>query len=365
MKTKKALFLLILFNICVLTAFSQASNEKFVVVLDAGHGGHDPGTNGNGFVEKKVALGFTLKVGEILEKHDDIKVIYTRKKDVFVTLDGRTEIANDAYANLFVSIHCNAAGNPSAYGTETFVLGLHRNKDNLKIAMRENSVIFLEDDYEVTYNGFDPNSAESYIAMLTMQAEYLDQSILLAADIQNNFTNVLHRRNRGVKQAGFLVLRKTYMPSVLIETGFLSNDKEGRYMSSKEGQHEIAKAIAKGILEYKESINLKLVEVSKNNTENDDDSASSIYDGIIFKVQLAASSNKLKTAPYNFKDLAHVSRSKEGKLYKYYYGSTSDYLEVQDLHRKAIAHGFKTSYIVAFKDDRKITVSEALKTKIK
>lgn len=362
MKTKKVLFLFVIFNMSVLTAFSQTSTDKFVVVLDAGHGGHDPGTNGNGFIEKDVALGFTLKVGEILEKHDDIKVIYTRTKDVFVTLDGRTEIANDAYANLFVSIHCNANRSSQPYGSETFVLGLHRNKDNLKVAMRENSVIFLEDNYEVTYNGFDPNSPESYIGMMLMQAEYLDQSILLAANIQANFTNVFHRKNRGVKQAGFLVLRKTYMPSVLVETGFLSNDKEGAYLSSNRGQKEISKAIAKGILEYKNSIDLKLVEAAKQKNE---EVSSAIYEDIVFKVQLAASSNKLETKSYNFKGLKDISRTKEGKLYKYYYGATSDYLEIQDMHREAKDRGFKTSYIVAFKEGKKITVGKALKTKIK
>lgn len=359
MKTKKLLFFVLLFNAFVFAAHAQSSKDKFVVVLDAGHGGHDPGTNGNGFIEKDVALGFTLKVGEILEKHDDIKVIYTRKKDVFVTLAGRAKIANEAYANLFVSIHCNANRSSQPYGSETYVLGLHRNKDNLKIAMRENSVIFLEDDYKVTYNGFDPNSPESYIGMMLMQAEYLDQSILLAANIQDNFANELHRKNRGVKQAGFLVLRETYMPSVLVETGFLSNDKEGSYLSSDRGQREISKAIAKGILAYKNSIDLKLVEAAEKAGEEKD-----IYKNVVFKVQLAASSNKLETKPYNFKGLENISRSKEGKFYKYYYGETSDYLKIQEMQRKAKDEGFKTCYIVAFRDGKKITVGEALKTKI-
>lgn len=362
MKTNKSLFLLVLLNMAFLVSFSQAEKDKFVIVLDAGHGGKDPGTNGNGFVEKDVALGFTLKVGEILEEHEDIEVIYTRKTDVFIPLNGRVEIANDAYANLFVSIHCNAVANPNPYGTETWVLGLRRSKDNFKVALRENSVIFLEDNYKVTYKGYDPNSPVSYIGMLMMQAEYLDQSIMLAAKIQDNFTNVLHRKNRGVKQGPFLVLRKTYMPSVLVETGFLSNNKEGAYMSSAEGQREISKAIARGILEYKNSIDLKLVEADENQKES---RTAAVYEDIVFKVQLAASSNKLKTAPYNFKGLEDVSRNREDGLFKYYYGSTDDYLKIQELHREAKEHGFKTSYIVAFKDGDKITVGEALKTKIK
>lgn len=360
MDMKRILALIVLFNVVFFTGYGQNKSDKFVVVLDAGHGGKDPGTNGNGFVEKDVALGFTLKAGEILEKHEDIKVIYTRKTDVFITLDGRTEIANEAYANLFVSIHCNAAASSAAYGTETFVLGLHRNKDNLKVAMRENSVIFLEDNYEITYNGFDPNKAESYIGMMLMQAEYLDQSILLASFIQNNFTQELDRRNRGVKQAGFLVLRKTYMPSVLIETGFLSNDEEGHFLSSRKGQNAIAEAIANAVLEYKKNIDLMIVEANKTIPTTP---KSDLYEGITFKVQIAASSNKLKTKAYNFRGLNEITRKKIGELYKYYYGATSDYTEIKNKHQEAKTHGFSTSYIVAFKNGAQISVSEALQTK--
>ncbi len=361
MKAISYLCFLCFFTFATSVSFGQTREDKFVVVLDAGHGGHDPGTNGNGFIEKNIALGITIKVGEILEKYDEIKVLYTRKKDVFVTLDGRAQFANDAYANLFVSIHCNANRSSSPYGAETYVLGLHRNDDNLKVAMRENSVIYLEDNYEVTYNGFDPNSPESYIGMTLMQAEYLDQSILLSADIQGNFTNSLHRKNRGVKQAGFLVLRKTYMPSVLVETGFLSNDKEGKYLSSSKGQKEMSEAIAQGIINYKNSIDQKIVETAIVERLEEE---TKHYEGVTFKVQLAASSRKLETKPYNFKGLKGVSRSKEGAFYKYYYGDTSDYLRVQEKHREAKENGFSTSYIVAFRNGKKITVAEALKTKI-
>ena len=363
MKATKCLFFLCFFSFFVSTFYGQTSENKFVVVLDAGHGGKDPGTNGNGYIEKDIALNITLKVGKSLEKHKDIKVLYTRTTDVFLELRERAEFANDAYANLFVSIHCNSVSSSAPYGVETFVLGLHRNEDNLKVAMRENSVIYLEDNYEVTYNGFDPNSPESYIGMMLMQAEYLDQSILLAANIQKNFTDVLHRKNRGVKQAGFLVLRETYMPSVLVETGFLSNDKEGKYLHSSKGQNEMSEAITKGIISYKNSIDLNIVETAGMN-ENPEAQAQS-FKNIVFKVQLAASSRKLETKPYNFKGLEGISRSKEGNLYKYYYGDTSDYLEIQEKHRKAKESGFPTSYIVAFREGEKITVGEALQTKIK
>ncbi|HET8838507.1 MAG TPA: N-acetylmuramoyl-L-alanine amidase [Flavobacteriaceae bacterium] len=363
MKAIKWFCFLCVFSIFFSNSYGQANNtDKFVVVLDAGHGGKDPGTNGNGFIEKDIALGITKKVGEILEKHADIKVLYTRKKDIFIGLDERAEFANDAYANLFVSVHCNANRSSSPYGSETYVLGLHRNEDNLKVAMRENSVIYLEENYEVTYNGFDPNSPESYIGMTLMQAEYLDQSILLAADVQKNFTDNLKRKNRGVKQAGFLVLRKTYMPSILVETGFLSNDKEGKYLNSAKGQKEMSEAIAQGIINYKNSIDLNIVEMAEITQTT---SKTELYEGIVFKVQLAASSRKLDTKPYNFKGLEGVSRSKEGSLYKYYYGGTSDYLKIQEKHRKAKESGFPTSYIVAFREGKKITVTQALKTKIK
>src|SRR5690606_14569388 len=225
--------------------------------------------------------------------------------------------------------------------------------------MRENSVIYLEENYEVTYGGFDPNSPESYIGMLLMQEEYLDQSILLASLVQDNFINDLKRKNRGVKQAGFLVIRETYMPRILIETGFLSNDKEGRYLNSDKGQSDMAKAIAKAILEYKTTLDLNLMEVSEKNS-----TPGEVYDGIEFKVQLAAGSKKLETASYNFKGLKNVERRKEDKLYKYYYGSTSDYLEIQELQREAQTAGFETSYVVAFRDGKKISVSEALKGKV-
>jgi len=372
MRTKLFPLLVLLFTGILFMGFtpkkSPVPKEKFVVVLDAGHGGEDPGNRGNGYFEKDIALNIVLRIGAELEKLPDVEVIYTRKKDVFITLAGRADIANEADADLFISVHCNAHSS-QASGTETFVLGLHRNKDNLDVAMRENSVIFLEEDYEATYDGFNPNSPESYIGLTLMQEEYLDQSILLADFIQKKFTNELKRKNRGVKQAGFLVLRQTYMPSVLIETGFLSNNSEGAYLNSKSGQERISDAVVKAVNEYKNSINLDVLEGLANNSDinivsTTKDAPSDIYDGITFKVQLAASSKKLDPAPKNFKGLNEVTRNKEGKLYKYYYGSTSSYLQIKDLHEKAKKKGYSTSYIVAFKDGSKITVNDALKTKV-
>ena len=360
----------------LVTSFTNAAGvendppvDPFVVVLDAGHGGKDPGNTWNGFVEKTIALNIVMQVGAELEKLPDVKVIYTRKSDVFVTLAGRANIANKAEADLFISVHMN--GHTSqAQGTETFVLGLHRNEDNLEVAMRENEVIFLEEDYEVTYDGFNPNSPESYIGLTLMQEEYLDQSIHLADLIQQNFTNVNKRVNRGVKQAGFLVLRQTYMPSVLVEAGFLSNRAEGAYLNSPNGQSAIAQSIVKAVKDYKNSINLELLGGLGNKppvalTTEPEEQPIDIYDGITFKVQLAATGKKIDPAPKNFKGLREITRNKEGKLFKYYFGATSSYSQIQELHETAKSNGYPDSYIVAFRGNEKISVNDALKTKMK
>ncbi|MHA6281286.1 N-acetylmuramoyl-L-alanine amidase family protein [Salinimicrobium sp. CAU 1759] len=347
----------------------EPSVREFVIVLDAGHGGHDPGNSWNGFSEKKIALEIVLKVGAELEKLQNVKVLYTRKSDVFVTLAGRAEIANKADADLFVSVHMN--GHKSqAQGNETFVLGLHRNQDNLEVAMRENEVIYLEEDYKATYDGFDPQSPESYIGLTLMQEEYLEQSILLANFIQMNFATNLKRVDRGVKQAGFLVLRETYMPSVLIEAGFLSNKTEGAYLNSDKGQSEVSKSIVDAIKSYRNSINLEVLNGPSYNLPIElatvpADNVSDTYEGITFKVQIAATGKKVDAAPKNFNGLKKVERIKEGKLYKYYFGTTSSYLQIKELHDLAKKRGYQTSYIVAFRENVKITLDEALKTQTK
>ena len=331
-------------------------------MLDAGHGGHDPGKNYNGLKEKDIALAITLKVGAYLEKYDGIKVIYTRDDDTFVDLYKRGAIANKADADLFVSIHCNAH-NSQAYGAETWVLGLHATKQNLEVAKKENEVIFLEENYEENYAGYDPNSPESFIGLTLMQEEYLDQSILLASLVQNNFVNQLKRKDRSVKQAGFIVLHQSYMPSILIETGFLTNKNEGAYLNSEKGKTEMAKAISDAVISYKKSIMLATQE-SQNPviTEKEIESAIAdteerIYEGITFKVQLAASSKELELQPYNFKGLRELSSEKEGNLYKYYYGETSDYNKILLMKKFARERGYPTCYIVAFKDGKKQKLS--------
>jgi len=360
MKTNLKYLLVSFLFIFSVYAFPQKSTDKFVVVLDAGHGGHDPGNIGNGYREKNIALKIILLVGKELEKHENIEVIYTRKKDVYLELHERAAIANKANADLFVSVHCDSWTKSNVNGASTFVLGLHMNKANLEIAKKENSVIFLEENYEEKYKGFDPNSPESLIGLTLMQEDYLDQSILLAKHVQDNFVEKLERKNRGVKQAGFWVLHNTYMPSILVETGFLTNKKEGAYLNSKKGQGAMAKAIKNGVLSYKDDLNngSSTVSITLENPENDDE----VYSDITFKVQIAAGARKLETKPYNFKGLTGVSSESIGNGYKYFYGETSNYDEIKRHKEEALEKGYTSCFIVAYKNGKRINLSEALKT---
>lgn len=368
--TTKSIYSLVLFSslfFCFLTAANafQKNKDTFVVVLDAGHGGHDSGNLGGGYMEKEIALNIVLAVGKSLEAHKDIKVIYTRKTDEFVTLRGRAKIANDADADLFVSIHCNAH-NSDAHGTETFVLGLHANQRNFEIAKKENEVIFLEADYEQHYEGFDPNSPESLIGLTLIQEEYLDQSIALARAVEDNFQSQRKLKSRGVKQAGFWVLHNTYMPSVLIETGFLTYKKEGAFLNSNKGQIQMASSITDAVLNYKQHLDLNIGNgIYKQETEGITEvleAESEIYDGIVFKVQIAASSKELEPKPFNFKGLETISREKVGKLYKYFYGETSDYAEIRRLELVAKSKGYSSAFVKAFKDNKSINLGTVLKT---
>ena len=240
-----------------------AGAAPFTVVLDAGHGGHDPGNLGNGFLEKDIALSIVLEAGKALAKNGNIKVVYTRDDDTFVDLYARGEIANKAQADLFVSVHCDSHSS-DANGAGTFVLGLHANTQNFEVAKKENSVIYLEDNYESRYADYDINSPESVIGLTIMQEEFLDQSILLGKMMQDRFTAELKRKDRKVKQAGFIVLHQTFMPSVLVETGFLTNRDEGQYLNSKKGQQEMGGAIANAILEYHKQISSNSTGLSAN-----------------------------------------------------------------------------------------------------
>lgn len=348
-----------------------AQKKEFIVVLDAGHGGKDPGKIGvNHAKEKDIALNIVLLVGKILEKEKNIKVIYTRKTDVFVDLWERGRIANKADADLFVSIHCNAH-NSQASGSETWVLGTHVNRQNFEVAKAENSVILLEDNYEMKYKGFDPNSPDSVIGLTLMQEEYLDKSIQLASIIQEGLTKNLNLLDRGVKQAGFVVLHQTYMPSVLIETGFLTNFEEGAFLNSENGQNNYSKSISADILKYIQQLALNTV-LSTNVAKNENDpvsktntpvnnNVSNIFSKIIFKVQIASGANKIDTRPYNFKGLKNVERVHIEGSYKYYFGNTSDYSEIKRMHELAKSKGYASAFIVAFENGKRIPVEDVFK----
>lgn len=375
MKKQINFLLIFLLFFGTLKGYTQNNNKPFIVVLDAGHGGKDPGRPTNfGYKEKDIALKIVLKVGENLSKHKNIKVIYTRKTDVFLELRQRAKIANKADADLFVSVHCNAHDS-QAYGTETYVLGLGRNDSNFRVAKEENEVIFYEDDYETNYEGFDPNSPETLIGLTLMQEDYLDQSIMLARTIQDNFTNRLKRKNRGVKQAVFWVLHNTYMPSVLIETGFITNKKEGDYLNSVEGNTKISESISDAILDYKSNLNseISIEEMAPKNQEIEtisekeqptqtNNSSKNSDKSIVFKVQIAASSKKLATKSYNFKGLKGISRTKSKSIYRYFYGKTTNYDEALELKNNALEKGYKTAFIVAYKYGKKIAIRSALKS---
>ena len=349
----KNIITIVFLGIALVFTSSLNAQKTYKVVLDAGHGGKDPGNVGNGYIEKDIALKVTLLVGKYLEDTKDLKVIYTRKKDVYPALWERGDIANNANADLFVSIHCDSyAPRPAAYGAGTFVLGLRGNSKNLEIAKRENAFILKEENFRDKYKGFDPNSAESIIGLSLLQEENLDKSLELASLIQNNFTLKLKRKDRKVKQDNFQVLRETIMPSVLVELGFLTNKKEGKYLNSKKGQTQMAKAIADAIKNYID--NLKLNTVIEEVVENPK------TDKVEFKVQIASGKNKIKTKSYNFKGLKNVTRVKVGAFYKYYYGTTVSFSDVKKALKTAKRKGYTSAFIVAFKNGEKVSVQEAL-----
>ncbi len=471
MKFKLFILSTVFLSTLLLSSFNEAKPVKskdgtFVVVLDAGHGGHDPGNLGNGYFEKNIALNIVLKIGKILEQDPNIKVIYTRKDDTFVDLYVRGEIANKANADLFVSVHCDSHSS-NAHGAGTFVLGLHANKQNFEIAKKENSVIYLEDNYENRYANYDINSPESVIGLTIMQEEFLDQSIKLAKGIQDNFSNKLKRNNRKVKQAGFIVLHQTFMPSVLVETGFLTNSEEGAYLNSKNGQSEMGVAIAQAILEYKNgvpsrtsneplkpilnetpeiiaeaskktvpiseevtnaqdevvtkpntegivdsSVPDKMVEEVKTETQMPDKPVAEISkpkeeemkevvkktvkevstatvpdkpkeavlvvqkkveapkevvvapkkaENITFKVQILASTKDIALKSSNFRGLNKLSQEPYKNLQRYMYGSVGSMKEAELLKANADVKGYVTSFIVAYKDGKRIPIKEAMK----
>ncbi|WP_231373925.1 N-acetylmuramoyl-L-alanine amidase family protein [Aureivirga marina] len=378
---KRLFFCLLVCNILLNGQMLHAQKKQYVIVLDAGHGGKDPGKVAfRKYKEKDVALKITKKVGEILTKNKRIKVIYTRKTDVFVDLWERGSIANKAEADLFVSIHLNAHTS-AAHGTETYVLGVNANQKNLEVAKKENSVILLEENYKENYRGFDLNSPESFLGLTLIQEENLDKSLTIASLVQNNFTQKLKRKNRGVKQLGLIVLHQTYMPSILIEAGFLTNKKECDYLISEKGQNDISQSIANAIIQYVEMLEVNSIDeiteikeekpvkkIEKKEVKKAKPKAKiskTSLEGVIFKVQIASSKNKIKTYSRNFKGLKDIQRVKVGRIYRYYYGETSDYKKARENLKRAKNKGYSTSYIIAFKNGDKITLEELFENKNK
>ena len=346
-------------------------NSQFSVVLDAGHGGDDPGAVRYGNLEKDIALKVVLKVGDILKKYSDIETKYTRKTDVFIELSERAKIANKYKANLFVSIHCNSVKSSTPMGTETFVMGISKNASNLAVAKKENSVILLESDYKIKYGGYDPNVPETLIGLQLMQEEKREQSINLASKIQEVFTDKLKRVNRGVKEAPLWVLNATYMPSVLIEIGFISNKTDADFIASESGQNQLASVIAEAIVRYKKEFfgsgfssdnNISIpakeqsIADSAENLQNQNTigktSAASM--GKVYKIQLSASTNKISTQSSNFNGLSPVTFLQENKLFKYMYGEFQTLDEAQNAQKEAKAKGYPEAFIVSFENGVKV-----------
>jgi N-acetylmuramoyl-L-alanine amidase len=338
------------------------------VVIDAGHGGKDPGAVGKRGKEKDIALAIALKLGKYIEENiPEVKVIYTRKTDVYPKLIERANIANEAEADLFVSIHVNALHKPEVHGTLTLVLGQHRADENFEVAVRENSVILLEEDYETIYEGFNPTSVESYIMFTLMQKTYFKQSIEFGDFVQDQFRERANRKDLGVREQGLLVLAQTAMPGVLIETGFISNAEEERYLMSEYGQEIIASAIYRGFKEYKEEIdrrsNLTVVvdDDSANlpNTAPKTGSAPTQSDQIIFSIQLASSKNKIATDPASFKGYEQVMVIQDGRWFKYLFGKENSYHSALE-RCKTIKSDYPDAFVVASKDGEIVPLNDAL-----
>ncbi len=379
----KQLFLSLLLFAVVAPSLAESQRGRFVLVIDAGHGGKDPGACGRYAKEKDINLNVALEFGRLVKANcPEVKVLYTRSTDVFVSLQGRANFANRNKADLFVSIHTNALPKGRiAYGTETYTLGMASTAANLAVAKRENAVITLEENYQQVYEGFDPNSVESYIIFELMQDTYMKQSVDLASCIQKQY--VRHgRKNKGVHQAGFLVLRNTSMPSVLTELGFISTPEEERYLSSKQGVRELGRSIFNGFMTYyaqqtgKQVAELPTVtppqaetlpvnglptpsEQPKPTDPKEETQPQAGGEKPVFKVQLFVDKGHLNTNDRRFKGLQGVECYIDGGLYKYTYGNTTNYQEIKKI-QKQVAKKFPGTFVVAFIDGRRTDLSTAI-----
>ena len=352
-------------NICAQKG-QKGKTKPFTVVIDPGHGGKDPGALGKRAKEKDINLKISKMLAEMIEeKYPEVKIIFTRKTDVQIPLVRRATIANNANADLFISIHSNASKNRSARGCETFTLGAGSNAEAKAAAMYENEVILSEENFEEIYKGFDPRSSESYIIFELMRSQDMELSAELAQMVQKGMVKNSKLYNRGVSSAGFLVLHKTVMPKILIEIGFISNREEEKFIASQAGQKKLAKGIFEGFAEYYELYgrpksggdnSKKSTKATQSNKKKEKDVA--VNGTPIFKVQILASEKLLKSNDKRLKGIK-ADYYKEGGLYKYTCGESSDYNKVLRT-KKEVSKKFKQAFIVAFIDGKKVDTQKAI-----
>jgi len=338
-----------------LLGFAQVKNKITKVVIDAGHGGKDPGALGKFTMEKDIVLDVALRTGNYIEENiEGVEVIYTRTKDEFIELHKRAQIANESGADVFISIHCNSNKSSRPYGSETYVMGLHKSVENLDVAKTENAAIYYEENYKTSYDGFNPDSDEDYIVLSMFQSATIDQSIGLSSKVQSQFKDRAGRKDRGVKQAGFWVLYKTTMPGILIELGFLSNPTEEKFLNSEDGRAYMASAIYRAFKEYKmefEETNkdLKPVIVIKEEEKPP----------VYYRIQFA-SYKKEKTLDFRkFKGLEDIRMYEHDGLYKYTTGNKETMEEALSLKEELKEKGYEDIFIVAFLKEERIEISKA------
>ncbi len=371
MKHYIIIFLSIILHLSINTDFALSQYKIRTVVIDPGHGGKDPGAIGTKAKEKDITLSISLKLGEYIKKYlTDVNVYYTRKKDVFIELFKRAEIANKKHADVFISIHVNSFYSSKPYGTATYVMGLKKSKDNIAVAKRENAVILKEKGYLANYKGFDPNSPDSYIVFSLLQNANLSQSLNLAQKVESQFKNRAGRKSRGVKQAALVVLWNATMPAILVETGFISNAKEQKYLMSSQGQSYIASAIFRAFRDYKNEIeknkkNIKQIKYPTNTntktttTKTDNKKYKNKNSVIKFKVQIKSSVKKIKSGSKELYEYNNAEEMIFGKIYKYYIGNTNDFQEILKIQTR-VRKKVKDAFVVAFKNGKRITVKQAL-----
>lgn len=372
---RSSAILLLIIALCFANKKANAQSDHYTiktVVIDAGHGGKDPGAVGKSIKEKDVVLSIALKLGGYIEKYfPAIKVIYTRKTDVFIPLGTRSDIANHNKADLFISIHANANNNPNIRGTETYTLGLHKTKENLEVAMKENAVMLYEDDYSTKYEGFDPNNPASYIIFNLMQGVNRDKSISLAELTEFQFKTRVGRHSRGVREAGFWVLKQVSMPSILVEVGFVSNPTEGKYLKNNSNQDYLASAIFRAFRDYankveENSVVLRQEEIiaSIDTVINKDTikevPVPKIKSSLEFCVQIKSSTKPIPLNSKTFRNLKDIKERKLKGTYKYTIGSTTNYKEIVHIQSE-VRKKIKDCFVVAFYKEERISLSKAKK----